>query len=199
MICLFYYTNLIRAIVVVATAVQLIRHNYKKIALAAVTIALTFIPWLLSLIHIQLNDFTVFLFQTVVFLAAFLGLGYKYYDSFPWMDRIVHFLSGMLFFGFGISLAEMERDVGLAGRLIFSFALSLAFHEIWEVLEFLSDSIFHTDHQRWQKNSSVINHQPDKALQPPGLVDTMSDAISNIIGAILACLGWWIFLMNNST
>ena len=90
MILLFYYTNLIRAIVVVATAVQLIRHNYKKIALATVTIALTFIPWLLSLIHIQLNDFTVFLFQTVVFLAAFLGLGYKYYDSFPgWIGSFI--------------------------------------------------------------------------------------------------------------
>ena len=74
----------------------------------------------------------------------------------------------MLFFGFGISLAEMERDVGLAGRLIFSFALSLAFHEIWEVLEFLSDSIFHTDHQRWQRTAPSLTTSLIR-LSNPGL------------------------------
>ena len=191
---LFYYTILIRAAVVVTTLVQIFKRKYNKIFNGVITIALTFIPWLLSLIDIRLNGFTVFLFQTDVFLAVFLGLGYKYYDLLPWLDRFVHFLSGVFFFGFGMALSEKEPGVGLTGSLIFSFATSLAFHEIWEVFEFLSDSLFRTDHQRWQKKSSVINHQPGRAMQPPGLADTMSDAISNIIGAILACLGWWIYL-----
>lgn len=196
---LFYYTNLIRVIVVIMTAVQLFKRNYKKIFLATITLALTFIPWLLSLIDIQLDTLTVFLFQTVLFLAVFLGTGYRYYDSHPWLDRIVHFLSGILFFGFGITLADKEPDVGLAGTLVFGFALSLALHQIWEVCEFLVDSIFHTDHQHWQKNSPVVNHQPEKAIQPPGLVDTMSDTIANIIGAMIACLGWWIYLTQISS
>lgn len=181
------------------TAVQLFKRNYKKIFLATITLALTFIPWLLSLIDIQLYTLTVFLFQTVLFLAVFLGTGYRYYDSHPWLDRIVHFLSGILFFGFGITLADKEPDVGLAGTLVFGFALSLALHQIWEVCEFLVDSIFHTDHQHWQKNSPVVNHQPEKAIQPPGLVDTMSDTIANIIGAMIACLGWWIYLTQISS
>lgn len=191
---LFFYVNLIRAILVVAMIIQLFRRDYKKLVPAAVVIALTFVPWFLSLIHIQINALTGFLFPTVIFMAVYLGAGYKYYDLYPWWDRSIHFFSGILFFGFGMSLTEKELAVGFAGRLVFSFALSLALHEVWEVLEFLSDSVFHTDHQHWQKHSRVINHQPKKAIQPPGLVDTMIDTIAGIIGAILACAGWWIFL-----
>lgn len=191
---LFYYTNLIRAVLVVITVVQLFKRDYTKIIPAAIVIALTFLPWLLSLMHIQINALTEFLFPTVVLMAVYLGSGYKYYDTYLWWDRSIHFLSGILFFSFGVSLAGIERDVSLAGTLIFSFAVSLAAHEIWEVIEYLSDSIFHTDHQRWQKHSASVNHQPAKAVQPPGLVDTMNDTIVGIIGAIVACAGWWIVL-----
>lgn len=176
------------------TIVFLFKRDYKKLAPATIAIALTFIPWLLSLMHIQINTLTGFLFPSVVFMSVYLGSGLRYYDLYSWWDRNLHFLSGILFFSFGISLTEKTPDLGLAGMLIFSFALSLAFHVVWEVSEFLVDSFFHTDHQHWQKHSSVINHQPEKTIQPPGLVDTMTDTIAGIIGAIAACVGWWIFM-----
>lgn len=191
---LFVYTNLVRVVLVIMTVVQLFKHNYKKLTPAVIVIALTFVPWLLSLMYVQINTLTGFLFQTVVFMAVYLGSGYKYYDLYPWWDRSIHFLSGILFFGFGVSLSEKAPDAGFVGTLVFSFALSLALHEIWEVVEFLIDSTFHTDHQHWQKNSPVINHQPEKAIQPPGLVDTMNDTITSIIGTMVACVGWWIYL-----
>lgn len=191
---LFLYTNLIRVVIVVMTIVELIKHNTKKIAPGVIAIVLTFFPWLLSLIHIQINTITGFLFHTLIFMAVYLGAGYRYYDSYPLWDRSVHFLSGALFFGFGVTLAQKAPDAGFVGTLVFSFALSLALHVLWEVFEFLIDSIFHTDHQHWQKHSPVINHQPEKAIQPPGLVDTMNDTISCIFGTILACVGWWIYL-----
>ena len=128
-------------------------------------------------------------------MSVYLGSGFRYYDLHVWWDRSIHFLSGIMFFSFGISLAGKVPGVGHAGTLVFSFALSLAAHEIWEVGEFLVDSIFHTDHQHWQKHSTVVNHQPEKAIQPPGLVDTMIDTIAGIIGAIVACAGWWIYLV----
>ena len=191
---LFFYVNLIRVILIVITIVQLFKRDYKKLVPAAIVIALTFVPWLLGLIHIPINMLTGFLFPAVVFMGVYLGEGLKYYDLYPWWDRSVHFLSGILFFSFGISLTEKAYGVSLTGKLVFSFALSLALHEIWEVFEFLFDSIFYTDHQHWQKHSPVVNHQPEKAVQPPGLVDTMTDTIAGIIGTIVACGGWWIFL-----
>lgn len=191
---LFYYVNLIRAILAIISIVQLFKHDYKKLAPAAIAMALTFVPWLFSLIHIQINTLTGFLLPTIIFMAVYLGAGYRYYDVYPWWDRSIHFLSGILFFSFGMSLTE-RVSVGLVAVLVFSFALSLALHVVWEVLEFLMDSIFHTDSQHWQKHSKVINHQPKKAIQPPGLVDTMVDTIAGIIGAIVACVGWWIYLL----
>jgi hypothetical protein len=128
-------------------------------------------------------------------MGIYLGSGFKYYDLYSWWDRSVHFLSGILFFSFGISLTDKTPCVGLTGTLLFCFALSLALHEVWEVSEYLVDSIFHTDHQHWQKHSSVVNHQPEKAMQPPGLVDTMADAIAGIIGTMAACVGWWIYMI----
>jgi hypothetical protein len=186
------YVNLIRAIVVVITIVQLVKRDYKKIAPAVVAIALTFVPWLLGVIHVQINTLTGLLFPAVVLMSVYLGSGFRYYDLYAWWDRIIHFLSGVLFFSFGISLTKIIPNVSLSGVLIFCSVFSLAAHEIWEVSEFLVDSIFHTDHQHWQKHSAVVNHQPDKAIQPPGLVDTMIDTISGIIGTIAACVGWWI-------
>ena len=179
--------------VVITTVSQLSKRNYKVLTPAAVTIALSFIPWLLSLINVQLDTITVILFQTVVFTGAHLGFGYKYYDLYPWWDRVLHFLSGTAFFGFGVSFAKKVPEVGIAGTLLFSFTFSLALHSIWEVTEFLVDRISHSDHQRWQKNNPSVNHQPENAIQPPGLVDTMSDTIAEIIGALIACLGWWTF------
>jgi hypothetical protein len=192
---MFYYVNLIRIILAVITIVQMFKRDYKKIAPAAISIALTFVPWLLSLMHVQINTLTGFLYPTVVIMSTYLGSGFRYYDLYSWWDRSVHFLSGILFFSFGISLAGKAPCIGLAGTLIFSFALSLAVHELWEVSEYLVDSIFHTDHQHWQKHSAVVNHQPEKAIQPPGLVDTMTDTIAGMIGTMVACVGWWIFMV----
>lgn len=191
---IFVYVNLIRIILVVNSVIQLFKRDYKKLSPAAISIALTFVPWLLNLMHIHINVLTEFLFPTVVFMSVYLGSGFRYYDLYSWWDRSVHFLSGILFFSFGISLTEKTPNVGLAGMLLFSFALSLASHVVWEVCEYLVDSIFHTDHQHWQKHSCVVNHQPEKAIQPPGLVDTMNDTIACIIGTLAACAGWWIFM-----
>ena len=192
---IFYYTNLIRAIVIILSVVQINKRNYKILIPAAFVIALTFLPWLFDLIDVRINFITLILYQTVLFMAVYLGKGYKYYDLYSWWDRTVHFLSGILFFSFGVTLAEMAPEAGLIGTIAFSFTFSLASHEIWEVIEFLADCIFHTDHQRWQKNSSSVNHQPKQAIQPPGLVDTMTDTISGIIGTAIACIGWWIYLI----
>ncbi len=191
---LLLYTNFIRVILVVISVFQLFKRHYKKLAPATIMMLFTFVPWLISLLHFQINTLTIFLFLTVTFMATYLGSGFRFYDIYSWWDRIVHFLSGILFFSLGISLAKKEPDVSLISTLVFSFALSLALHQVWEILEFLGDSFFHMDSQHWQKHSKVVNHQPEEAIQPPGLVDTMVDTIAGIIGAILACIGWWIYL-----
>lgn len=188
------YVNLFRIALVIAIGVHLVKHDHKRIALAAVAFALTFVPWLLGLIDFQLNKLTLLLFPAVVFMAIYCGTGLKFYNRFSWWDRLIHVLSGILFFSFGVSLAQKAPGVGLAGILLFSFTMSLALHVIWEVLEYLADCITHADNQRWQKRSGDTIHLSPESVQPPGLVDTMNDIIACIIGTCIALLGWWIAL-----
>lgn len=191
---LIIYVGLIRAGMIVVTAFKLVRRDYKVLLPAAVTLVLTFVPKLLSLWHIQLNTVTQLLFPVVVVIGAFLGEGLKFYNRYAWWDRGLHVLSGILFFSFGVSLMDKAPLVGRTGVFLFSFALSLALHQLWELGEYLVDCVCHTDHQHWQKRSAVVNHQPKRALQPPGLVDTMNDSFAGLIGTTAALLGWWIFM-----
>jgi hypothetical protein len=57
---LFFYTNFIRALIMIITAVQISKRRFKKLIPAAVVLALSFIPWLLSLLDIEMNPLTVF-------------------------------------------------------------------------------------------------------------------------------------------
>ncbi len=51
---LFLYTNLVRVVLVIMTVVQLFKHNYKKLTPAVIVITFTFVPWLLSLMHVRM-------------------------------------------------------------------------------------------------------------------------------------------------
>ena len=191
---LVLYENLIRILLVALAVLHLRTREYNKLIVAVIVLALTFVPWLLGLIPIALNRLSLFLYPAVFVMACYLGTGWKLYDRFPWWDRAVHFLSGVLFFSVGISLAQRVPSVGVTGTLVFSAALSLAMHMIWEVLEYLADNATRGDNQRWQKRNQDIIHDPQKTKQPAGLVDTMHDMIACIVGTAVACVGWWIAL-----
>ena len=108
-----FYSNLLRAAVVIMVVPQLLKRNYKKLPYAGATLGLSIVPWLLSLLVVKVDALTVFLYQTVIFMGAMLGSGYKYYDLFPWWDRVLHLFSGIMFFGYGVSFAKMVPEVRL--------------------------------------------------------------------------------------
>jgi uncharacterized membrane protein YGL010W len=111
----FIYVNFIRIVVIVIAVICLCKRNYKKLAPAAIAIALTFVPWILTLFNFQMNTLTEFLYYTVVIMAVYLGSGFRFYDSFAWWDRVIHFLSGVLFVSFAITLGSKLFDAKIAG------------------------------------------------------------------------------------
>lgn len=190
-----WFRNLMRIFLMFFLFYHLFQRDKGKIWKAIAVLALSFLPWVLGLLNFHINKLTEVLYIAVIFMAIYLGAGWKVYDRFAWWDRLIHFLSGIMFFSLGVTLAQKAPDSGTAGALLFSFTLSLAAHVIWEVLEYLIDCISHSDHQRWQKKHPDINHLPDRSIQPAGLVDTMNDMIACVIGATIACVGWGIFLI----
>jgi hypothetical protein len=56
----------------------------------------------------------------------------------------------------------------------------------WEILEFTSDYFFNTNHQRWMFNiTKFFKSNVGVTKQPSGLIETMTDIMAVIGGALL--------------
>lgn len=189
------YTNIIRIIFIALTIYYIVKHDFKKTKSTIIVFMFTFVPILLDKIFsIKADLFGNILYFTIIVMSIYLGSELKFYDKFVWWDRTLHFLCGIMFVSFGIPLAEKIGIVNKAGILFSCFTLSSTLHVLWEIAEYIADSIVHTDHQRWQKRCKTRNHLSPKAIQPAGLVDTMNDIIICMTGTLAACTVWWFII-----
>lgn len=176
-----------------------IYHIFKrqlKIVLSIIIIsALSFLFFFLDKIfHVTVDSFSNLIYLIIIFMGLYLGSSLGFYDKYRYWDRYVHSLSGIGFVGFGIAIAYTNPDIKRFSVLLFGFTFSITIHTFWEVLEYICDCLFHGNAQRWQIKHKSINHVSKKALQPAGLVDTMTDTICCMIGAGLAVIGWWFVI-----
>lgn len=191
------YEMIFRFMLLIPAAYHIYKRQYKVLKSLAAVLVLSFLPAACSVFfQITIDTFSRLIYDFVLFMAMYLGSSRKYYDKYSWWDRIVHFLSGLGFVGFGTALAASHFNAVIFGILLFGFTFSITLHVFWEVLEYLTDCITHSNAQRWQKIHNSINHQPEAAIQPPGLVDTMNDLICCLIGAVLATAFWAILMLH---
>lgn len=190
------YVNLIRMVLIVITIYKAFKKDFKLIFPAIIVFALTFLIPLLDIIwDINIDTVGSAIYYTVIFMSIYLGSGLKFYNKYVCWDRIIHFLSGITFVSLGIALSNKIANLNKFSILFFCLTLAALFHIIWEIAEYIVDSITHSDHQRWQKHhKKTVNHKPESAIQSAGLVDTMNDTIVCMIGAISACTVWWFIL-----
>jgi hypothetical protein len=174
---------------------HIFKREFKIMKSVILVFVLSFLPELLDAVfHIRIDGFSIFVYLIILFMALYLGSSLLFYDKYKWWDRTIHFLSGVAFVGFGIALTGTNSGVIKYVILLFGFTFSITLHLIWEVLEYITDCITHSNAQRWQKVHTSHNHVSEKALQPAGLVDTMNDAICCITGAGLSILVWWLII-----
>lgn len=128
-----------------------------------------------------------FLIITTLFFFAsiFLGEAFDFYERLWWWDLALHGSSAL---GFGLTgflfvfmLFEGDRLAAPPSAIAFiTFCVAMTVGAIWEVFEFTMD------------NSFGLN------MQKSGLDDTMADLIVNAIGALIASLTGYIYLVRNS-
>ncbi len=189
------YANLLRIALGFAAFYHLFKRNYKPLTSSACAFGLTYLPAVFErMFSYHLDSVGNILYFTIIIMTIYLGNSLKFYDRFAWWDYLIHFLSGCLFVSVGIALANRMANLNQFPILFFSFTLSITLHVIWEVLEYITDCLFHSDNQRWQKVNPTHNHQPESAIQPAGLVDTMNDTLICILGTTIACIIWWFVL-----
>lgn len=171
------------------------KREFKLMKSVILVFALSFLPELLhAVFQLQVDAFSILVYLIIIFMALYLGSSFQFYDKYKWWDRSIHFLSGVGFVGFGIAIAGIGPDIIKLVILLFGFTFSITLHVFWEVLEYITDCIFHGNAQRWQKVHASINHVSETAIQPAGLVDTMNDMICCIVGAGLTILVWWFII-----
>lgn len=173
----------------------LIKKKYKIIGSLILVFVLSYLPGMANrFLGIVIDPYSTMIYLIVLFMALYLGSSLGYYDRYWWWDRTIHFLFGVGFTGFGTAIIKINPDSKKIIFLLFGFTFSVTLHVIWEVLEYVSDCLTHGNAQRWQKIHASINHMPENAIQPAGLVDTMNDTICCMIGAGLATIIWWLIL-----
>lgn len=129
-----------------------------------------------------------------LFICGALPLGstYGFYGSVPGWDKLLHTLSGFVFYFVGLCIgdlvagkAEGKRRVIIATLIALTVSLSVGY--LWELFEFAGDSLFGMNNQRWQ--NGLLEELADGTYivsDPRGtaLIDTMSDMIFAFAGTL---------------
>lgn len=118
-----------------------------------------------------------------LFASLFLGELCHFYTLIPSWDSLLHFSSGFLLFFVALEWLQktvlQRRAPEIFSLLFLSLCISLAIGGIWEIYEFMSDFIFHTNMQRF------LSMNGESLIGRSALIDTMSDLIFGLLGTIL--------------
>lgn len=134
--------------------------------------------------------FWIYLSITVAILIAadlLLGRGLKLYDRTQWFDITLHVLSGAFILAVaGFWIAGAFGVASPLAKSIFAFLFAATMTALWELIEFMIDSIFNTNMQRWKDGYTRFKRG--------GLIDSMTDILATIVGAAIACSVLWMLL-----
>jgi flagellar biosynthesis protein FliR len=170
-----------RTLVVAAGAIAIYRTDWANFTLSLVTLFLTFLPTIVKReFHVYYPSEFEIVVLLFIFASMYLGEIHSFYARIWWWDIMLHALSGVIIATIGFSLVDiLNGEEKLAVELspafvaIFSFGLALSIGALWEIYEFLMDSLFGLN------------------MQKSGLIDTMWDLIVDALGALaVSILGY---------
>lgn len=148
----------------------------------SLTLFLTFLPAIIGRsLRITLPTELEFVFVLFVYAANFMGDIRGYFTLYWWWDILLHSVSGLYlgFIGF-IMLYVIYRWKHIAASpfliALFSFSFALAIGALWEIFEFVMDSLFGSN------------------MQKSGLIDTMWDLIVDAGGALSASVIGYFYI-----
>ena len=158
--------------------VSINNYGYYEMGACLGAIVLLFLPNILAKFKIYFSDSATFIFFVFLFLGI---IGETIAVHYFWYDKIVHFLSGFLYFTAGMVLliirsGESKVNYELDRSILYCFLFMIFILVSWEVFEAASDLTFGTN------------------LLQTGFDDTAWDLVYNFLGGVLAAiLFFWHF------
>lgn len=145
-----------------------------------------FVPNILNkLLKLEMPSTLKRFFWLFIFFAIFIGTGLGFYDLIKHWDKLLHFSSAMLLTSLGFAIMgffinkDLCRQINPLFFALFAFGFAVALGVFWEFHEFTFDSLLNLNMQRYQlPNKELLCGQA-------ALYDTISDLITNTVGALL--------------
>lgn len=170
-----YLTYIIQGLILLAAVSSILAGEYFLGISAGTAFFLTMTPSLMTRNLRLCLPWEINLLVAVSFYLHVMGhVGDYYVTLAPYYDKLTHFVSSVtvaLIAFFLAVLAEHQGDIRLTRPAIIVFILvsTLAAGTIWEIYEFVADQVFGTNLQH-------------------GNIDTMSDLIVDLIGAVIVAI-----------
>lgn len=140
------------------------------------------LPFVYELIsRAKITNSVFLMFDIYLLVAGLLGSALNGYNTFYWLDRVVHFIMGymMALLGFFI-ICRTKHNAKMKYLMIafFCFAFSLMIEVIWEIGEWTADNLL----------GQTAQGVPVEGYGAPLVTDTMEDLCCNTGGALLFML-----------
>lgn len=168
---------LLRIILCIIVVIKIINKDSSDIENVVACFFLSFYDYFLNKIFkINLSDNAKISIIIFIYMALFLGTLCNFYDKFYWWDIVLHFTSGIIAYNIGkeIILIILKDKKSLKNNhtliCLFAFLFAMTVGSVWEILEYLMDSIMNLDTQ-------VAREFMGRAA----IKDTMTDLISSTI------------------
>lgn len=180
--------NIFFQIILVGTIIySFFHHSWLNAFSTIIILFITFLPALIQKNFRIVLPFEFTLTVTIfIFMSLYLGSIHSYYTLFWWWDILLHLISGIIlgFIGFIIVYIlnkEKSFKLKISPELIaiFSFTFALAIGTLWEIFEFMLDSI------------------PIRTLMQDSLSDTMWDLIVDSLGAFIVTVSGYYYVKKN--
>ena len=170
-ICLIF-TMILGSLLIAANSI--LNGNLNRLIPKTLILPIILIPTIFKNTKFELNDFNLFIFYIFIFISHFLGSIVNLYKYIWWYDIFAHGISGIFSYMVSIFILKklnMYNRNNILFNFLFSFGIVFMVAGSWEIMEFITDIVLHTN----------LQHNLDT-----GVIDTMEDIIIAIIGGIVA-------------
>lgn len=143
----------------------------------------------------ELPNFMSIAYFIFLYCAIYLGEVRNFYYLIPHWDDILHCFSGAMLGAFGFALVTILNDsdkvkVELNPYFVclFAFSFAVAAGAVWEIYEFMGDSLFGLNMQKFRLADGTL------LIGSEALSDTMHDIIIDTVGALVVTVSGLIDL-----
>ena len=137
--------------------------SYNDVFICLLTLLLfLFVFFIKKVLNIKVSDFLITFLFSFIYSAEILGETVNFYNKIFYWDFILHFISGFVIAGIGMSIVNKTNKNYLKKSIFFtifvSFCFSLTISVFWEFFEYIGDSyIFKTDMQKDKLINNIVS------------------------------------------